>query len=95
MATAPGGDTSMNVPKMSLFLNRWFRSYEEAKASLESEGGYLFPYRHQFFVTEREAVRELGLDPADLDWEHIGWDWVRLLNQEAWERLRQKRMLAP
>ena len=31
----------MYVTRMDAVLNRWFTSYEEARASLQSEGGYL------------------------------------------------------
>jgi hypothetical protein len=88
-------DPAMYVPRMDACINRWFRTYHEAKKSMETEGGYLFPYRNQFFVTESEAVRELGLDPNDSDWEFIGRDWVCPLNREAWDRLRHKRMFSP
>ena len=84
----------MYVPLMDAFLNRWFASYEEARASLDADGGYLLPYNDQFFVTVADAIRELGLDPADPDWERIGWDWVRPLDDEARERLRQKREIS-
>lgn len=93
MQAADKNDTLMYAPGMHVFVNRWFRTYEEARASLESEGGFLFPYKHQFFVTESEAIRELGMDPDDADWELIGRDWVRPLDLEAWERLKKKRML--
>jgi hypothetical protein len=85
---------TMYVESMDAVLNRWFTTYEEARGSLDSEGGYLFPYRNQFFVTSSEGVRELGLDPDDADWERIGWDWVRPLEAEAWVRLVAKRRLA-
>lgn len=85
---------AMYVPGMDIFVNRWFVKYEEARKSREAEGGYLFPYRSQFFVTESEAIRELGLDPDDPDWEHIGWDWVKPQDPRAWERLMQKRLIA-
>jgi len=81
----------MWVPGMNAFLNRWFARYEDARTSLKAERGYLFPYQHQFFITESEGVRELGLDPEDPDWEHIGWDWVRPLDRTAWDRLKEKR----
>jgi hypothetical protein len=84
----------MYVVRMDAIVNRWFTTYEEARASLESEGGYLFPYKNQFFVTLREGVRELGLDPDDPDWARIGWDWVMPADAEAWERLKNKRELA-
>ncbi len=76
---------------MDAFLNRWFSSYEEARASLEAEGGYLLPYRSQFFVCGADAIRLLGLDPADPDWERIGCDCVRPADQEACVRLRDRR----
>ena len=81
----------MYVPRMDAVLNRWFTTYAEARSSLESEGGYLLPFKSQFFVTLSEGVRELGLDPDDPDWALIGWDWVEPKDREAWERLKEKR----
>ena len=84
----------MYVESMDAIVNRWFTIYEEARSSLQAEGGYLFPYRNQYFVTLREGIRELGLDPDDPDWERIGWDWVQPKDKDAWERLRDKRELS-
>lgn len=89
---SPTSHPPMWVAPMGACLNRWFLTYEEARESLEAEGGYLLPYRQQFFVTGPEAVRELGLDPQDPDWERIGRDWVRPADQEAWRRLAGRRM---
>lgn len=85
---------SMYVAGMAAFLNRWFSTYEEARASLDEEGGFLFPHGQHFFVTVRGAVRELGLDPEDPDWERIGRDWVRPADREAFERLLIRRAVA-
>ena len=71
------------------FLNRWFARYDEARASLEARGGYLFPYRHQFFICESGFVEALGCDPADPDWDRIGRDWVRPRDQAARDRLER------
>jgi hypothetical protein len=84
----------MYVVRMDAIVNRWFKTYGGARASLLKEGGYLFPYKDQYFVTLREGVRELGLDPDDPDWERIGWDWVRPKDAEAWGRLKEKREAA-
>jgi hypothetical protein len=84
----------MYVPRMDAVLNRWFTTYAEARSSLESEGGYLLPFKSQFFVTLREGIRELGLDPDDPDWALIGWDWVEPKDREAWKRLKEKREAA-
>jgi len=86
--------TEMYVGSMDAIVNRWFTNYEEAQESLKAEGGYLFPYRNQYFVTLREGIRELGMDPDDPDWARIGWDWVRPKDGGAWNRLREKRELA-
>lgn len=87
-------EPAMWVPRMDAVLSRWFTSYEDARCSREAEGGYLFPYRNQFFVTSSAAILELGLDPADPDWQRIGFDWVRPSDIAAWERLKEKRLMA-
>lgn len=79
---------------MDVFLSRWFASYDEARAARQESGGFLLPYRHHFFVAEAPAIRYLGLDPEDPDWERIGWDWVRPLDDEAFARLKEKREIA-
>ncbi|MCP3103130.1 GIY-YIG nuclease family protein [Myxococcus sp. K15C18031901] len=71
-------------------LNRWFTTYAEAVASLRAEGGYLFPFREQFFVCERGLLAALGLDPADADWALAGPDWLAPLDVEAHARLEQR-----
>ncbi|MBA3712838.1 MAG: hypothetical protein H0W76_10375 [Pyrinomonadaceae bacterium] len=76
---------------MDVFLNRWFSSYEDARKSLESEGGFLLPYKHQFFVCEAEAIRTLGLTLDDPDWERIGRDGARPGDRAAYQRLCEKR----
>jgi len=78
-------------PNLDVFLNRWFADYEQARASLESEGGFLFPYRHHYFVCQPDVVAALGLDPEDADWEAIGRDCVRPKDQAAFQRLSEKR----
>ncbi|MEK6279818.1 MAG: hypothetical protein AABN95_05640 [Acidobacteriota bacterium] len=78
-------------PNLDVFLNRWFATYEDARKSREKDGGYLLPFRRQYFVCESEVIRTMGLEPADPDWEKIGWDVARPLDVEASERLREKR----
>ena len=94
MSNTDADSPVMWVPSMDVHLCRWFSNYQDAWEAREAEGGYLFPYKHHFFVTEADAIRELGLDPEDPDWELIGWDWVHPLESEAWERLKDKRELA-
>ena len=53
-------------------------------------GGYLLPYKNDFFVCQRAYIQTLGLDPDDPDWEQIGFDWVKPANQDAINRLKEK-----
>lgn len=76
---------------LDVFLNRWFTNYEDARASLESEGGYLLPYKRQFFVCEAGAIRAMGLEPDDTDWERINRDCAQPADEQAYQRLREKR----
>lgn len=72
------------------FLNRWFTTHADAAASLEAQGGYLFPYRHQFFLCEAGFLQVRGVDAMDPDWERIGRDWVAPRDPVARDRLEQK-----
>jgi len=77
-------------PNLDVFLNRWFSTYEEARKSLETDGGYLLPYKRHYFVCD-DVIRALGLDPDDPEWEKIGRDGAHPAAPHAYERLRQKR----
>jgi hypothetical protein len=81
----------MYGPVMGVFLNRWFTTYEAARAAREADGGYLLPFKHESFVADRAAIVELGLDP---DWARIGGEWVRPLDSAAWTRLKEEREVA-
>lgn len=85
------GGPEMYVPKMDVYLNRWFARYEQARASLEEQGGFLLPYGRQFFVCGEGAIRALGLNPDDDDRNRVSRDWVKPRDPEAWRRLREKR----
>ena len=82
---------AMYARGLDVFVNRWFVSYEEARDSLEKQGGFLLPYKSQFFVCEEGVIRALGLDPDDPDWQRIGYDWTEPRDRQAWLRLAGKR----
>jgi hypothetical protein len=71
-------------------LNRWYKTYEEAAADRASSGGYLLGYKRQYVVVDRYFIESLGLDPADPDWEALGFDWIRPKNVAARSRLYAK-----
>ncbi|MBL8749530.1 MAG: hypothetical protein JNK78_10250 [Planctomycetes bacterium] len=81
----------VHTDRMGAFVNRWFATYGEAAEDRGRDGGFLLPYRRQFFVTVADAVREIGVDPNDPDWARIGHDWVRPLDVEAHVRLCRAR----
>jgi hypothetical protein len=78
-------------PNLDVFLNRWFSNYDDARSSLDADGGFLLPYRNHFFVCEDEAIRAMGLDPNDPAWERIGKDCVKPSDKQAYQRLHQRR----
>lgn len=78
-------------PNLDVFLNRWFADYHAARAALDSEGGFLLPYRNHYFVCKSEVVAALGMDPDDLDWDKIGRDCARPNDADAFQRLAEKR----
>jgi hypothetical protein len=74
------------------FLNQWFANYTDAKSYLQLNGGYLLPYKNQFFICDADYLSNLGLNPDDADWKLAGYDWVNPDNREAWQRLYRKWM---
>lgn len=84
----------MYAPRLTLWLNRWFADHTEARESLRRDGGYLLPFRRQFFITQADGIAELGMDPVDPDWSRIGHDFARPTDAAAWTRLSAQRRQA-
>jgi len=77
-------------PQCTGFFLEWHADYELASSELGRTGGYLFPYKNQYFICQAEYIEALGLDPDDADWERIGYNWVQPADKEAWQRLDSK-----
>lgn len=71
------------------FFNQWFSNYKEAKAILQATGGYLLPYKQQFFICERGYIEYLRLNPDDENWRKIAHNWVEPEDFSAWQELNQ------
>lgn len=84
-------DSIWYQPNLDVFLNRWFSNYEDARKSLEDDGGFLLPYKRHFFVCEADVIRAMGLDSDDPDWERVGRDCAKPADMEAFNRLQEKR----
>jgi hypothetical protein len=74
----------------SAFLNHWFNNYAEAKQQHKITGGFLLPYKKQFFICEANYLKQIGFDPEDPNWQLIDWDWVKPKNKTAREHLYKK-----
>ncbi len=72
------------------YILEWHADYLIAQQALGRDGGYLLPYKNQFFICQANYIEELGLDPDDPDWEAIGYNWVQPANYAAWQRLETK-----
>ncbi len=69
------------------FFNQWFTSYSEAKQMLQQTGGYLLPYKNQFFICESGYIEYIGLNEQISDWQAINYNWIEPNDMEAWQRL--------
>lgn len=69
------------------FINQWFSSYSEAKQILRQSGGYLLPFKNQFFICESGYIEYINLDKQDSDWQAINYNWIEPADIEAWQRL--------
>ena len=74
------------------FLNHWFANYDEAKSYQQTKGGYLLPFKTQFFICDADYIDNLGFDSKDPDWQLIGFDWIEPDNKSAKQRLYRKWM---
>lgn len=87
---APSQDETFVANYKGGFLNKWFATYESAKEEQRATGGFLLPYKHQYFICEAAYIAALGLDPSDPDWHAIDYDWVKPTSQKAWQRLNKR-----
>ena len=90
LSQKPSLETLLRPRGAPSFLNDWHTDYDVAKKALESSGGYLLPYKSQFFIVQRGYIEALGLNPDDADWQRMGFDAVKPKDRAAWERLRGK-----
>ncbi len=72
------------------YLNLWFAHYKEAKSQLKASGGFLLPYKKQFFICDANYLKQIGFEPDDPDWKKIEYDWAQPADQNAWRRLYKK-----
>lgn len=89
----PGDDDGefWHESSTDVFLSHWCARYDEARKTLEENGGYLLPYKRQFVVVERGFIKALGLDPDDPAWKAVGYDVARPLDSAAYQKLVQAR----
>lgn len=71
-------------------FKRWFVTHAQARESLLAHGGWLFPFREQFFVCERAFLHTRGVDVMDPDWWRMGFDWVQPADPGARARLETR-----
>ena len=76
-------------PRGSAYWNNWFASYKKAKIVHAQAGGFLLPYRNQFFICEGAFVDGIGIPASLPEWQQIGYDWVHPAQVKAWLRLNE------
>ena len=72
------------------FLNHWFPNYQEAKEFQRLRGGFLLPFKSQYFICEADFIEVIGLDSGDQLWREIDFDWVKPMSKKSWKILRKR-----
>lgn len=71
------------------YWNIWFAKYSQAKKVLTDGGGYLLPYKNQYFIVEEHFIDSIGLPHTLPEWRSIGNDWIHPMNVRAWLTLNE------
>ncbi len=71
------------------YWNIWFAKYSQAKKVLTDGGGYLLPYKNQYFIVEEHFIDSIGLHHTLPEWRSIGNDWIHPMNVRAWLTLNE------
>lgn len=58
------------------FLNHWFADYHEAKQYLNSNDGYLLPYKNQYVIGSANFIEVMNLKPESPYWIQINYNFV-------------------
>lgn len=74
----------------SPFILHWFAHYDEAKAHLKTNGGYLLAFRNQFFIGTADYIDFIGLDPMHPAWQKVGFDVVEPRDAAALREIRNQ-----
>ncbi|MBP6673620.1 MAG: hypothetical protein KA247_10745 [Bacteroidetes bacterium] len=69
------------------YWNIWFAKYSQAKKVLQDGGGFLLPFKNQYFIVEEHFVDSIGLPHTLPEWKSIGNDWVHPKHAKAWLKL--------
>ncbi len=75
---------------LSAFWNNWFANYKKARLVHREAGGFLLPFRNQFFICESHFVDEIGLPSSLPEWKQIGFDWIHPEHTKAWLELNKR-----
>jgi hypothetical protein len=77
-------------PGHSAYWKTWYGTYEGALQHLSEHGGFLLPYRKDFFICDADYLRFLGVGAEDRDLERVGSNWAEPRDSEAFARLMKR-----
>lgn len=69
---------------LTTYWNIWFAKYSQAKKVLQEGGGFLLPFKNQYFIVEEHFVDSIGIPHTLPEWKAIGNDWVHPKHVKAW-----------
>jgi hypothetical protein len=84
-----------HAPRCSVLLNHWFADLGRARLAHAKSRSFLLPYQRQFVVVQEHFIRELALDPGDLNWVAARQDLIAAYGSAPWAALCLARLKAP
>lgn len=82
-----GFGTCLHPKSVHVHWNIWVASYDEAITIQQTHGGFILGYKNQYIVVDEDYIKDLGLDPNDVDFEEMGRDWIKPKSNHARIRL--------
>ena len=77
-------------PHLVPYVHSWFKQYQPAMEYHQKHGGYLLAFWGDIIVCGEEYIKGLELDACQAEWQAVAYDWVRPVDQMAWQVLSEK-----
>lgn len=77
-------------PHLVPYVHSWFKQYRTAVEYHQKHGGYLLAFWGDIIVCGEEYIKGLELDTCQTEWQAVAFDWMKPMDQVAWQVLCEK-----